>query len=183
MNFRLAGAMEDERENAMLDQMLMKDKPKRKTSDQRSIRDSFEYGSGLQKSPSVRKALTLYRKRMERQSTMNESEKGQMSQTRSNNGAAGSTMGFEQEQLPIDAELARLIEKTYNYIYSVEDKRVLRMISKVEDLFDNAPILFDDTRVTAQLTKLKKLKQDANLLKSHVQIYKEQMAEQRHIRR
>ena len=57
------------------------------------------------------------------------------------------------------------------------------MINKVEDLFDSAPILFDDTRVTAQLMKLKKLKQDANLLKSHVQIYKEQMAEQKHIRK
>ena len=47
--------------------------------------------------------------------------------------------------MPIDAELARLIEKTYNYIYSVEDKRILRMINKVEDLFDSAPINFDDT--------------------------------------
>ena len=77
----------------------------------------------------------------------------------------------------VDAELARLIDNTYNYIYSVEDKRILRMIGKVEDLFDSAPIMFDDSRVNAQLSRLKKLKQDANMLKSHVQIYKEQMAE------
>lgn len=73
--------------------------------------------------------------------------------------------------------MGRLIEKTYNYIYSVEDKRMLRMVNKVEDLFDSAPILFDDSQVNAQLARMKKLKQDANMLKSHVQIYKEQMAE------
>lgn len=46
--------------------------------------------------------------------------------------------------MPINAELARVIEKTYNYIYSVEDKRTLRMVNKVEDLFESAPIMFDD---------------------------------------
>ena len=66
-----------------------------------------------------------------------------------------------------------MIEKTYSYIYSVEDKRILRTVNKVEDLFESAPITFDDTRVSAQLTRLKKIKQDANMLKSHVQIYKE----------
>ena len=81
-----------------------------------------------------------------------------------------------------DAELARLIEKTYNYIYSVEEKRTIRTINKVEDLFDSAPIMFDDTKVTAQLTRLKKIKQDANMLKGHVQVYNEQMAEQKHMR-
>ena len=73
----------------------------------------------------------------------------------------------------IDAELARVIEGTYNYIYSVEEKRISRMISKVEDLFDSNPIMFDDTRVSAQLTRLKKLKQDAGMLKSHVRVYNE----------
>lgn len=85
--------------------------------------------------------------------------------------------------MPINAELARVIEKTYNYIYSVEDKRTLRMVNKVEDLFESAPIMFDDSRVSQQLARLKKIKFDANMLKSHVQIYKEQMAQQKHIRR
>ena len=87
------------------------------------------------------------------------------------------------DEMPINAELARVIEKTYNYIYSVEDKRTIRMVNKVEDLFESAPIMFDDSQVGQQLTRLKKLKFDANMLKSHVQIYKEQMAEQKHIRR
>ena len=45
-------------------------------------------------------------------------------------------------------ELARLIESTYNYIFSVEDMRVQRHINKVEDLYQNAPLNFDaETRM------------------------------------
>ena len=73
------------------------------------------------------------------------------------------------------AELARLIESTYQYIYSVEDKRMARRIGKVEDLFESNPMIFDASSVAQQLNKLKKLKQDADLLKSHVQIYEEKM--------
>ena len=48
---------------------------------------------------------------------------------------------------PVDAEYARVIERTYQYIYSVEDKRMGRRINKVEDLFDNNPLSFDDCDV------------------------------------
>ena len=45
---------------------------------------------------------------------------------------------------------------------------MIRMINKVEDLFDNNPLMFDDSRVSFQLSRLKKIKSDANMLKSHV---------------
>ena len=69
------------------------------------------------------------------------------------------------------AELERLIESTYNYIYSVEDVRVQRQINKVEDLYESAPLKFDAGTINSQLIRLKKLKQDADLLKSHIQVY------------
>ena len=80
------------------------------------------------------------------------------------------------------AELARLIEQTYQYIYSVEDMRIQRRIHKVEDLFESNPLLFDSETVSAQLSRLKKLKQDADLLKSHLQVYNEKMEEQKRCR-
>ena len=46
------------------------------------------------------------------------------------------------------AELARLIEQTYQYIYSVEDKRLARHINRVEDLFEDNPLVFDDCEVS-----------------------------------
>ena len=67
--------------------------------------------------------------------------------------------------------MARLIEQIFQYIYSVEDRRIHRRIGKVEDLFESAPLSFDDSDVSMQLARLKKLKQDASMLKSHVQIY------------
>ena len=59
---------------------------------------------------------------------------------------------------PVDGELARIIEQTYQYIYSVEEKRMARMINKVEDLFEANPLSFDDQQVAIQLERLKKLK-------------------------
>ena len=47
----------------------------------------------------------------------------------------------------MDAELARCIEQTYQYIYSVEDKRMGRRINKIEDLYENNPLNFDDCDV------------------------------------
>lgn len=44
--------------------------------------------------------------------------------------------------------MARLIEQTYQYIYSVEEKRMSRMINKVEDLFDSNPLMFDNSQVS-----------------------------------
>lgn len=37
--------------------------------------------------------------------------------------------------------------------------------------------MFDDSQVSLQLDRLRKFKQNADLLKSHVQIYEEQMEE------
>lgn len=115
----------------------------------------------------MRRAITNFRKKLDKE----------------NPDDVGSPRNDDTDEMPINAELARVIEKTYNYIYSVEDKRTLRMVNKVEDLFESAPIMFDDSRVSQQLARLKKIKFDANMLKSHVQIYKEQMAQQKHIRR
>lgn len=42
--------------------------------------------------------------------------------------------------------------------------------------------MFDSETVSAQLTRLKKLKQDADLLKSHLQVYNEKMEEQKKCR-
>ena len=57
-----------------------------------------------------------------------------------------------------------------------------RKINKVEDLFDSNPLNFDGSSVSHQLDRLKKLKQNADLLKSHVQVYQEKMVEQKHSR-
>ena len=42
--------------------------------------------------------------------------------------------------------------------------------------------MFDSETVSAQLSRLKKLKQDADLLKSHLQVYNEKMEEQKRCR-
>ena len=91
----------------------------------------------------------------------------------------GTLSQLQRDSQTIDGELARVIEQTYQYIYSVEEKRMARMINKVEDLFEANPLTFDDQSVALQLERLKKIKQNANLLKSHVQIYDEQIVEQR----
>lgn len=77
------------------------------------------------------------------------------------------------------SELQRLIESTYQYIYSVEDMRISRRIAKVEDLFTAAPMSFDTEKVSSQLLRLKKLKQNADMLKSHLEVYNEKMDEQK----
>ena len=72
-------------------------------------------------------------------------------------------------------ELARLIEATYQYIYSVEEMRIARRIGKVEDLFNKNPISFESEKVNSRLMKLKKLEQNADMLKSYLQLYEEEM--------
>lgn len=47
---------------------------------------------------------------------------------------AGQTTLGEAEEVD-QTELARLIETTYQYIYSVEDMRIARRVGKIEDLF------------------------------------------------
>lgn len=74
-------------------------------------------------------------------------------------------------------ELARLIEATYQYIYTVEEMRISRRIGTIEDLFAKNPLNFEAEKVNSQLQKLKKLEQNADLLKSHLELYDEQVAE------
>lgn len=58
-----------------------------------------------------------------------------------------------------------------------------RKINKIEDLYENNPLNFDDCDVNRQLTKLKKMKQDAHLLKSHVQVYNDGMAQNKRMKK
>ena len=68
-------------------------------------------------SPALRQAITIY-KRNSMISTTNKDE----SEAINSDGDANAEA--EKEAQIIDADLARLIEQTYQYIYSVEDKRL-----------------------------------------------------------
>ena len=117
-------------------------------------------------SPSVRRAITLFRKKL----TLEHEEKVKEEEANTDLSEIiekGATVS------KVDAELARLIEQTYQYIYQVEAKRIMRTTNKVEDLFDSNPMMFDYSQVATQLARQKKMKQDANMLLSHVQIYEE----------
>ena len=70
--------------------------------------------------PMVRKAITLVHKSLMRAKSMKEETEG--------------INTFEDQgsdEKPIDPELALLIEQTYNYIYSVEEKRITRRVNKI----------------------------------------------------
>lgn len=68
-------------------------------------------------SPALRQAITIY-KRNSMLSSTNKDE----SEAINSDGDANAEA--EKEAQIIDADLARLIEQTYQYIYSVEDKRL-----------------------------------------------------------
>ena len=57
---------------------MIKDKPRKNSLAMKVLRDSYEYGGGPNdsKSPSVRRALTIYRKRLEKQNSQASSGTG-----------------------------------------------------------------------------------------------------------
>lgn len=74
--FRLAGAMEDEKESAILDKMLTRKQTSRKSLEQINRRQSFmesQRRSSIQ-SESVRKAIHLYRKQLDKKSSQETDE-------------------------------------------------------------------------------------------------------------
>lgn len=55
----------------------------------------------------------------------------------------------------------------YQYIYEVEERRIERKVLRVENLFDNNPLEFEDSTVRTRLERLRKEKQMAHLNKGH----------------
>ena len=68
-------------------------------------------------SPALRQAITIYK----RNSMLSSTNKDESEAINSDGDADAEA---EKEAQIIDADLARLIEQTYQYIYSVEDKRL-----------------------------------------------------------
>ena len=64
-----------------------------------------------------------------------------------------------------------MIQQVYQYIYEVEEKRVDKIVRKVEGIYDKSPVDFDPMQVEAQLEKIQKEKQNLHLYKSHQEIY------------
>ena len=94
--------------------------------------------------------------------------------------------GQDQNAPPVqdqmDDKTAEAVQQVYQYIYDIEEKRVDRKVRKVENIFEQNPLDFDEMMVDTKLERQRREKQYKHLYKSHTEIYEEEMVKTKAVR-
>lgn len=77
----------------------------------------------------------------------------------------------------------QIVRHVYNYIFTVENQRANEMIKKIELLFKDDPLSFDELMVNEHIKRYEKKLEYLRMNKSSDQIYREQKRKARRIKR